>query len=144
MSARFRIDGIDVGPDDLPAQLPREGALLRQVPGPDRPDYFLGVLDAPLTYRTTLDALRENGVDPASADPRLIRIEDDGTVELGVFGVCFAARIVGQAPHAGMRDFPVMLAYVVDNSVMRDETIDFSKLVYSAVAFLSDATPAEG
>lgn len=142
MSARFRIDRSDVGPDDLPGQLPVEGALLRQIPGSDRSDYFLGVLDRPLSYRTTLDALREQGVDPAAADPQLIRISEDGTVDLGVLGVVFAARLVGEHPHAGMTDFPVMLAYVIDGSAMRDEAVDFSKLVYAAVVTISDTTAA--
>lgn len=138
MSSRLRIDGIDMGPDDLRPQLPAEARLLRQIPGPDRPDYFFAVLDEALTYRTTLADLRERGVDPDAADPRLIRIHDDGTVDLRVFGICFAARIAGESPHVGMKDFPVMLAYVIDNTALQDETLELSKVLYAAVASISD------
>ncbi|MBN7793282.1 hypothetical protein LC082_01660 [Microbacterium esteraromaticum] len=61
MSSRLRITGIDTGPADLPAQLPAEARLLRQAPGPDRPDYFFAVLDEAIAYRTTLTALKELG-----------------------------------------------------------------------------------
>lgn len=145
MSSRLRIESIDIGPGDLPPQLPAEARLLRQIPGPDRPDYFFAVLDEAIAYRTTLAAMQELGVDPDAADPQLIRINDDGTVDLRVFGISFAARNVGEAPHVGMKDFPVSLAYVVDNTALRDETLDFSKLIHAAVAFISDIddeTPA--
>ncbi|WDH79571.1 hypothetical protein PTQ19_03765 [Microbacterium esteraromaticum] len=138
MSSRLRITGIDTGPADLPAQLPAEARLLRQAPGPDRPDYFFAVLDEAIAYRTTLTALKELGVDPQAADPQLIRIADDDTVDLRVFGIVFAARSAGEMPHAGMKELPVSLAYVVDNTAIRDEVIDFSKLVYAAVAFITD------
>ena len=138
MSSRLRIDRIDVGPGDLPPQLPAEGRLLRQIAGPDRPDYFFAVLDEAITYRTTLTAMQELGVNPDAADPQLIRIGDDGTVDLRIFAVSFAARNAGEMPHVGMKDFPVSLAYVIDNTAIRDETLDFSKLVYAAVAFISD------
>ncbi|MBN7793283.1 hypothetical protein [Microbacterium esteraromaticum] len=55
-----------------------------------------------------------------------------------MFGIVFAARSAGEMPHAGMKEFPVSLAYVVDNTAIRDEVIDFSKLVYAAVAFITD------
>lgn len=145
MSSRLRIDAIDVGPADLGPQLPAEARLLRQAPGPDRPDYFFAVLDEAIAYRTTLDALREQNVDPDAADPQLIRINDDGSVDLRIFGIVFAARIAGEAPHAGMERFPVTLAYVIDNTAFRDEVVVFSKLVYAAVAFITDVdgeTPA--
>ncbi|MGP6170891.1 hypothetical protein ACTU6U_01240 [Microbacterium sp. A196] len=138
MSSRLRVTGIDTGPDDLSEQLPAEARLLRQIPGPDRPDYFFAVLDEAIRYRTSLTALRELGVNPDAADPQLIRIHEDGTVDLLVFGIVIAARIAGSHPHAGMKDFPVMLAYVVDNTALRDEVLDFTKIVYSAVGFISD------
>ncbi|UNK70020.1 hypothetical protein [Microbacterium sp. H1-D42] len=138
MSSRLRIEAIDVGPADLSPQLPAEARLLRQAPGPDRPDYFFAVLDEAIGYRTTLTELREQGIDPDAADPQLIHVGDDGTVDLRVFGIVFAARIAGEMPHVGMKDFPVTLAYVIDNTALRDEVIDFSKLVYAAVAFITD------
>ncbi|SJN27891.1 hypothetical protein FM104_05780 [Microbacterium esteraromaticum] len=138
MSSRLRIVEAETGPADLPAQLPAEARLLRQVPGPDRPDYFFAVLDEAIAYRTTLVALQEQGVNPDAADPRLIRINDDGSVDLRIFGIVFAGRIAGEAPHAGMKNFPVSLAYVIDNSAIQDGALDFAKIVYAAVAFITD------
>lgn len=135
---RFSIDSIDVGADDLVPQLPRTGRLLRVVPGPDRPDYCLAVLDEALTHRTSLSVLESLGVDPAAADPRMIRVHEDGTVDLLVFGIVIAARMAGAQVHAGMRDFPVALAYVVDNTAMADELLDLHKVLYVAVAMVTD------
>ena len=142
---QFTIDGIDLGPDDLAAQLPRTAELVRTIAGPDRPDYVLAVMkDRPLTYDTTLTALRAAGVDPATADPQLIQYHPDGEqVRLHVYGIVIAARIVGEQLHAQMSRVPVVLAFVVDNTLMRDETLAFSKCVYVAVAYVSAIPEAE-
>jgi hypothetical protein len=141
---RFTIDGIDTGPDDLARQLPRTAEMIRPIAGPDRPDYGLAILqDSPLTYDTTLSALRESGVDLASVDPQLIQYHPDGEqVRLHVYGIVIATRNVGDRLHAEMSRLPVMLAYIVDNTLMRDETLAFSKCVYVAVAFVT-ALPDE-
>ena len=140
----FTIDGIDTGPDDLTRQLPRTAEMIRPIVGPDRPDYGLAVLQEPLTYDTTLTALRAAGVDPASADPQLIQYHPDGEqVRLHVHGIVLAPRIVGDRLHGAMSGMPVMLAYIVDNSLMGDETLVFSKCAYVAVAFVS-AIPDAG
>lgn len=90
----FTIVGVDVGSDNLLAQLPIEAWLVRTIPGPGRPDYSLAG----------------------------------------------AARIAGEQLHAGMTDFPVMLANVIDNTLMSDETLAFSKMLYSAAAFVTGTT----
>jgi hypothetical protein len=47
---KFRIGSVDHEPDDLPAQLPLRGRLLRKIAGPPRrPEYWLAELDAPVT-----------------------------------------------------------------------------------------------
>lgn len=134
----FSIDRIDIGPNDLEAQLPKRARLLRVIPGPDRPDYCLAVLEEAVFHRTTLSALQQNGVDPSKADPQMVRVAEDGTVDLQVFGIVICARIAGEQLHQGMRDFPVSLAYVIDSAAMRDETLDFGKILYAAVAFITD------
>lgn len=134
----FTIDSIDVGPADLMAQLPVEAELRGVIPGPDRPDYFKAVLTRPLYYRTTLDELRGQKIDPAAADPQMIRIHPGGGVDLQVFGIVIASRMGGQQLHAGMTDFQVALAFVVDNTLMRDSMMDFSKAIYVAVAAITD------
>ena len=103
----FTIDRLDVGPADLMAQLPAEAELRGVIPGPDRPDYVKAVLSRPLYYRTTVAELRRQNIDPAAADPAMIRIHPEGAVDLQVFGIVVASRIVGQQLHAGMADFPV-------------------------------------
>ena len=147
---RFTIDGVDTGPDDLASQLPRTAEMVRPIAGPDRPDYGLAVLQEPLTYDTTLTALRAAGVDPATADPQLIQYHADGEqVRLHIFGIVVAPRVVGDRLHGAMSGMPVMLAYIVDNTLMRDETLVFAKCVYVAVAFVSaihddGAAPSSG
>jgi hypothetical protein len=143
----FTIDGIDIGPDDLAPQLPRTAEMIRPIVGPDRPDYGLAVLKEPLSYDTTLTALRAAGVDPTSADPQLIQYHPDGEqVRLHVYDIVIAPRIVGDRLHGAMSGMPVNLAYIVDNSLMGDETLAFSKCVYVAVAFVSAIpdTPTTG
>jgi hypothetical protein len=47
---RFRVTSVDYEPEDLAAQVPFEGTLLRKIPGPDRPDYWLAELARPLAW----------------------------------------------------------------------------------------------
>ncbi|WP_368497704.1 hypothetical protein [Herbiconiux sp. A18JL235] len=134
----FSIDRMGVGPADLPAQLPARARLLRVVAGPDRPDYCLAVVEEPLRHRTSLEQLRAAGVDPAAADPQMIQVNDDGSVDLLVFGLVLAARLQGEQLHAGMRDLAVGLAYVVDNTLLSDDTLDLGKALYVAVVDVTD------
>lgn len=134
----FSIDRMDVGPEDLPAQLPVRARLVRVIAGPDRPDYCLAVADRPLRHRTSLEQLRAAGVDPASADPQMIRVDEDGAVDLLVFGLVFAARVQGEQLHAGMRGLAAGLAYVVDNTLLRDPVLDLRKALYVAVVDVAD------
>ncbi|WP_378146306.1 hypothetical protein ACFJGV_01555 [Cnuibacter sp. UC19_7] len=134
----FSIDRMDVGPEDLPPQLPARARLVRVVAGPDRPDYCLALASEPLRHRTSLEQLGAAGVDPAAADPQMIRVHEDGTVDLLVFGLVLAARVQGEQLHAGMRDLPAGLAYVVDNTLLRDESLDLRKALYVAVVDITD------
>ncbi len=134
----FSIDRMDVGPDDLAAQLPVRARLLRVIAGPDRPDYCLAVAEQPIRHRTSLEQLRAAGVDPAKADPQMIRVNDDGSVDLLVFGLVLAARLQGEQLHAGMRDLATGLAYVVDNTLLNDATLDLRKALYVAVVDITD------
>ncbi len=136
------IDEVEVGPDDLHAQLPVRLELLRVLPGPDRPDYVLARPSRAIRHATTVDFLESQGIDPAGADPRGIRIHPDGGVDLAIMGVVLAARFSGQAIHPGMRHFPIVLAYIIDNSQLRDWEVDFAKCLYVATAGVSDAAIA--
>lgn len=134
------IDAIDVGPEDLPAQLPCTATLLRMLPGPDRDGYALASLAHPLRFATTTAQLAEGTFDTgrlAQADPATVTVHPDGAVEALVYGVVLAPRIVGDQFHPTMRNFPVALAYVLDPTQMRDPAVDFTKVHYAAVAMIS-------
>ena len=127
----FTIDSVDLAPPELAAQLPIRGELRRVIPGPDRPDYCLATLDIPIVFRPR-------------ADFDLSRVETGflGRDEAGPFvyvpAVIVAARIAGQQLHPGMKGLQVALAYVIDNTIGRDDVVDFAKLHYAAVAVISD------
>ena len=105
---RIRVTEVDSAPGDLYAQVPFEIDLLRQIPGPDRPDYWLGKLTSPLKWAT------------------------NGTNNL-VTHVIVTARWVGGQFQAGMQRTPVNIAYVVDQSVLQDPKLDFAKCAYVAI-----------
>ena len=47
---RLTITSVDYNPPELTDQTPFSLAIMRRIPGPDRPDYWLGHLDAPLRW----------------------------------------------------------------------------------------------
>ena len=51
MPVTFTITGADYAPEDLHDQTPLRARLIRQIPGTDRPDYWLAELDRPVTWR---------------------------------------------------------------------------------------------
>lgn len=112
---RIRITSVDNAPDELYEQTPFEAALLREVPGPDRPDYWLAELSRPLLWRR-------------------------GAAETPVNYLVLAARWQGTKIGAGMRGLPVGIAYVVDESVLADAELDFAKCVYVAVGAADEIT----
>ncbi|MFC9561361.1 hypothetical protein [Agromyces sp. NPDC056965] len=131
------ITSVDSAPADLAAQLPVHAELVRILPGPDRPDYSLAIAKKPIHFRTTVAALRQAGVDPSAADPQMIRVHDDGTADLVVFGLVMCARLAGETIHLAMKDFPVSIAYIIDNTQLGDPEVDFSKSYFAAVGFVS-------
>ncbi|WBU37345.1 hypothetical protein [Homoserinibacter sp. YIM 151385] len=140
--AAFRVTRVELGPDDLQSQVPLTAELHRFMPGPDRPDYALAVVkDHPIRFKTTQAVLVGAGVNVAAADPQLYTLHEDGTVDLQVWAVVVTPRVAGERLYQGMKDLAVGIAYVVDNTLMRDERLDFSKVFYAAVAVIEDATP---
>lgn len=131
------ITRVDSAPDDLFEQLPVHAELVRILPGSDRPDYSLAVAKKPIHFRTTVAALEQAGVDPSAADPQMIRVHDDGSADLVVFGLVLCARVAGETIHLAMQDFPVNIAYVIDNTQLRDASVDFSKSYFAAIGFVS-------
>jgi hypothetical protein len=105
---KITVTSVDYAPDDLYEQTPFEAELLRQIPGPDRPDYWLASLPKPLRWRR------------------------DGK-DTQVTHLVLAARWVGGQIARGMRTTPVNIAYVVDESLLTDAALDFQKSAYVAI-----------
>jgi hypothetical protein len=113
---RFSITSVDYAPDELYHEVPIRGRVLRQIPGRDRPDYFLAKLDRPLRWK------REG-------DDRLVT------------HIILAARWAGGVLTPTMRHMPVGIAYVVDRSLLSDAKLDFEKSQYIAIG-VADGEPA--
>ena len=112
---RVRVTKIDDGPLELSGQTPFEVEIIRCIPGPDRPDYWLGRLEQPLTWNQE---------------------ESQRTVTY----VLLAAKLVGMHVRPGMRNVPVGIAYVTDESLLQDKDLQFSKCAYVAVGIAEDVT----
>ena len=118
-------------------QLPLDGELYRVIPGPDRPDYSLLVLERPLHFYPGA------GFDLARVEPEQ-RVEDrKGRQMVRVHALLVCARFVGQQLQPGMHDLAVNIAYVIDNSLARDAIVDFSKIEVAARGLISEGHLAE-
>ena len=102
---RFSVTSVD-GAEDFDGALPFKGTILRQLPGSDRPDYFLAVLDTPFIWKK---------------EKKLIS------------HIVICARWVGGVLSATMSHTPVDIAYVTDESVLSDAKLDFQKCYYAAI-----------
>lgn len=105
---RFTITSVDQAPEELYTQTPLHGRFLRQIEGPDRPDYFIAELDRPIVWK-----------------------KDGGDVS--VTHLILTARWVGGVLSPTMVNTPVNLAYVVDESVLADSKLDFGKCFDAAI-----------
>lgn len=123
--------GLPYAIPELQSQLPVSGRLARQIPGPDRPDYFPVVLQEPLRFHPQPD------FDWTRAQPEL-RGQDDTGECLWIHAVIVCSLAMGTQLHRGMTHFPVQLALVIDNTVGRDETLAFEKCEYAGQALVTD------
>jgi hypothetical protein len=110
-----KVTSVDCKLAELHAQTPFSARSLRQIPGPDRPDYLLAELNQPLTWR------RESG-------------------DTSVTHVVLCARLVGGSIAPWATHLPINIAYVVDPTVLSDTTLDFTKCYYCAIG-TADVTP---
>ena len=104
------ITSVDYAPEELHEQVPIVVRLLKELPGDDRPDYWLGELLTPIRWRV------ENK-------------------EREVTHVILAARWVGTRIEPGVKDLPVGIAYVTDSSLLKDTRLNFQKCAYTAIGF---------
>src|SRR6476661_3824818 len=122
----------DTAPPELEWQLPLNGELYRVVPGSDRPDYSLFVLERPVHFYP------RDGFDLDRVEPEQQVQDRKGRTMVRVHALLLCARFVGQQLHPGMADLAVNLAYVIDNSLARDAEVDFAKIEFAAIGFLSE------
>jgi hypothetical protein len=102
------VTSVDYAPDDLQSQTPFALELIRQLPGPDRPDYWLGELERPLTW------LNEN-------------------IKEEITHLIVAARWQGTQIGPDIKNLPVGLAYVTDAAQLNAQSVDFAKCKYIAI-----------
>jgi hypothetical protein len=112
MRVKITFDGYT--PEELYAQTPLEAVLLREIPGQG---YWLAALPEPIRW--------SRGGDEISASHLILQ-----------------ARWVGTKIGRGMRDMPVNISYVVDESVWADECFDFGKCESLAVGTATEIPSA--
>lgn len=129
---KVRITRFDDGPDELTWQLPVTGELYRLMPGPDRPDYSFMLLERPLLFYPS------EGMDvDRVGDERFVE-DRRGRRMIEVHALLLTARFVGQQLHPGMVELPVNVAYVLDQSLAQDASVDLAKIAYAAVGYLTE------
>ncbi len=109
------IAGVDYAPEDLYGQVPLVVELLREIPGDDRPDYWLGALKKPVRW------LKDN-------------------CEREISHLVLAARWEGTRIERGARNLPVGIAFVTDPSLLDDKRLDFRKCAYVAIGISDDTS----
>src|SRR3981081_4348387 len=88
---RAEILSVDYAPDDLYGQVPFGAEVIRELPGPDRPDYWLAKLDRPISFAK------------------------DGR-EREVRWIVLSARYVGKVIRPNVGRVTIGLAYVMDEA----------------------------
>jgi hypothetical protein len=112
---RLTITSVDYAPPELEEQLPLKLELLRQLPGDDRPDYWLGFAAKPIRWI-------------------------DNNIEKTVTHIVVAARWQGTQIAPGVEDLPIGMAYVTDDSLLRDDHFELSKSRYVAIGLAHETS----
>lgn len=103
------ITQLDDGPEELEKYLPINVQLLKPLRNADGSDYALAAL--------------ENAI-----------IWNSKKIYLIIIGGRFEGSKVGR----GMKNFPVNIALVIDNSIVNDDVLDFQKGEYVAIGFCDE------
>ncbi|MEH3142847.1 MAG: hypothetical protein PGN37_22335 [Mycobacterium kyogaense] len=113
--------GLPYAVPELQIQLPITGKVIRQIPGPDRSDYFFVRLEKPIKFHPGA------GFDWTRTQSEFRGQDQDGSF-LWIYAGVVCSLFTGTQLHAGMRQLPVRLALVVDNTLGRDETLSFEEV----------------
>ena len=117
-ASKLSITSVDLGPEELKGQTPLLIELLRELPGPDRPDYWLGRAVNPIRWI-------------------------EGSVERQISHVVVAARLPNTRIESCVENLPVGIAFVIDMSQLEDEALDFAKCKYIAIGVAHDKSDAD-
>jgi len=128
---RIVIDQLDNELPELAGRVPIHGVLMRVMPGSDRADYCLVVLEDPIPF------LPPEDFDWSVTQPEFRANRADGVPFLWINAFIICSRIVGDQISPTMRNLQINLAYVIDNTLGRDETVDFGKLHFANIATLN-------
>lgn len=101
---RVQLIDCDYAPKDMEGQLPITCSLLRMIPGKDRPDYWLAKCENPIKYEKTI-----------------------------INHLILAPRFVGAEIKKGMGSIVLGVAYVTDETLIQDTTLNFDKCKYVAI-----------
>jgi hypothetical protein len=112
---QLTITSVDHAPEELHEQTPLVVDLLRELPGPDRPDYWLGRVVTPIRWI-------------------------DQNIERTINHVIVSARWEGTRIEPNVTNLPVGIRYVTDASQLEDPALDFAKCRYVAIG-LAHAKP---
>jgi len=128
----FVITRLDAGPEEFAAVLPLRARVIRVMPGSDRADYVLCYVERPIPFRPPA------GFDLSRVHPEALTRDAQGEL-IAVQGIVICTRLVGESFRAGMNDLAINIAYVIDNSLTRDPSVDFTKLEFAAIGFIDDS-----
>jgi hypothetical protein len=105
---RFELTSADVDccPDELNEQLPVTISIVRQIPGSDRPDYWLAKCETPLYWKER---------------------------SLTINNIIVGCRLSGVEIKKGIGNVTLNIAYVIDESILRDNELSFDKCIYIAI-----------
>ena len=105
---KLHVTSVDYAPEELYEQVPLVFDLIREIPGDDRPDYWIAKCEMPIRW-----------------------IHDN--FEKQVNYVVVAARWEGTRIESNAENLPIGISYVIDESVLNDEKLKFKKCIYVAI-----------
>lgn len=111
---KIEITAIEKGPKELTLQLPINAEAIKELPGKDRSDYVLTKLESSILWVN-----KEKGINK----------------EIDFIVLC--AKYKGQSVTSEMKDMTVAVAYVIDNSIENDVTLNLKKCKYVAIGTAS-------